>query len=276
MARSTGAPPTIGMAHVGLAEVGYERDELAAAAQHATVAIEQCRRLAYALALVAGLVTLARIRQAEGDPARRAGRRRRGRGRDAPVVGRPALSRVGAAGPAGAGRGEPRRGRSMGPRSAGSPWTTSRSIPASPSTGCSRGVLLAEHKPAAALELLERWRALALAQGRVGSVLRLRVLAALAHDARRRPARRAEPLDRGPRSRRAGGLPAGLPRRGRADRGAAARAAGRSAPRSASAAGSVRTGVPRPADCRLRAARHADPAADTPRRGDGARGWCSR
>ncbi|HWM06185.1 MAG TPA: AAA family ATPase, partial [Actinophytocola sp.] len=56
VARSTGSPPTIGMAHVGLAEVCYERDELLVAAQHATVAIEQCRRLAYALALVAGLV----------------------------------------------------------------------------------------------------------------------------------------------------------------------------------------------------------------------------
>ena len=44
-------------------------------------------------------------------------------------------------------------------------------------------VLLAEQNPAAALELLERWRALAVAQGRAASVLRLRVLAALAHEA---------------------------------------------------------------------------------------------
>ena len=69
VAGATGSSPTVGMAHVGLAEVGYERDDLAAAAEHATAGIEQCRRLAYAPALVAGLVTLARIRQAEGDPA---------------------------------------------------------------------------------------------------------------------------------------------------------------------------------------------------------------
>jgi ATP/maltotriose-dependent transcriptional regulator MalT len=49
-------------------------------------------------------------------------------------------------------------------------------------------LLLAEHKPAAALELLERWRALAVAQGRTASVLRLRVLDALAHEAAGDPA----------------------------------------------------------------------------------------
>ena len=49
-------------------------------------------------------------------------------------------------------------------------------------------LLLAEHKPAAAVELLERWRALAVAQGRTVSVLRLRVLEALAHEAAGNPA----------------------------------------------------------------------------------------
>ena len=48
-------------------------------------------------------------------PGRRTGRRRRGRGRDAPGVGRPALSRLSPAGPADAGRGEHRRGRSLAP-----------------------------------------------------------------------------------------------------------------------------------------------------------------
>ena len=94
-------------------------------------------------------------------------------------------------------------------------------------------LLLAEHKPAAALELLERWRALAVAQGRAASMLRLRVLDALAHEAAGDPAARADRTGRGARSCRAGGLPAGVPRRGRADRGATAGAAGRSAPRAA-------------------------------------------
>ena len=47
-----GSPPTIGMAQVGLAEVLYERDELATAAEYATAGIEQCRRLAYVPSLV--------------------------------------------------------------------------------------------------------------------------------------------------------------------------------------------------------------------------------
>ena len=68
MVERTGSPPTVGMAHVGLAEVAYERDELAGAAEHAKLGIEHCRRLGYAPALVAGLLTLARIRQADGDP----------------------------------------------------------------------------------------------------------------------------------------------------------------------------------------------------------------
>jgi LuxR family transcriptional regulator, maltose regulon positive regulatory protein len=68
VAARTGSTPTVGMAHVGLAEVCYERDELAAAAEHAKAGIENCHQLGYAPALVAGLLTLARIRQAEGDP----------------------------------------------------------------------------------------------------------------------------------------------------------------------------------------------------------------
>ena len=178
MARRTGSPPTIGMAHVGLAEVGYERDDLPAAAQHATVAIEHCRRLAYALALVAGLVTLARIRQAEGDP----------------VGALAAVDEAEAAMPqslvdlrypvsalrarlalAGGNLAEAARWV----RAAGSPWTTSRSIPASPSTGCSRGCCWPSTSPPPRSSCWsggERWRS-----PRVGSasVLRLRVLEAL-------------------------------------------------------------------------------------------------
>ena len=65
--------------HVGMAKVPYERDELPTGPRQATKGIEHCRRLAYAPALVAGLITLARIRHAEGDPSVRSppSRRRR-------------------------------------------------------------------------------------------------------------------------------------------------------------------------------------------------------
>jgi LuxR family maltose regulon positive regulatory protein len=62
-------PPHIGMAHVGLAEVLYERDELTAAQQHATEGVALCRQLALTQPLATGLGMLARIRRAQGDAA---------------------------------------------------------------------------------------------------------------------------------------------------------------------------------------------------------------
>ena len=47
------------MLHVGLAEIHFERDELADAHRLVTTGIEQCRRLGYVPALIAGLVVLA-------------------------------------------------------------------------------------------------------------------------------------------------------------------------------------------------------------------------
>src|SRR5499425_1048247 len=63
------APPPAGTAHVGLAEVLYERGELAAAHDHATEGITLCRQLAHAAPLAIGWAVLAGIRQAQGDPA---------------------------------------------------------------------------------------------------------------------------------------------------------------------------------------------------------------
>src|SRR5215468_6354616 len=61
--------PIVGIAHVGLAEVLCERNELEAAIDHATQGIALCRQIAYTRPLATGLATLAWIRQAQGDAA---------------------------------------------------------------------------------------------------------------------------------------------------------------------------------------------------------------
>jgi ATP/maltotriose-dependent transcriptional regulator MalT len=62
-----GAGPAVGVAHLGLAEVLCEQDELDAALDQVTEGLKRCRQLAYPLPLSAGLAALARIRQAQGD-----------------------------------------------------------------------------------------------------------------------------------------------------------------------------------------------------------------
>src|SRR5215471_6268177 len=62
-------PPPAGIAHVGLAEVLYERDELAAAHEHATQGVALCRHLAFIQPLASGYAMIARIRGAQGDEA---------------------------------------------------------------------------------------------------------------------------------------------------------------------------------------------------------------
>ena len=58
-----------GPAHVGLAQVLYERNELTAALDHATRGVTLCRQLAFTSALATGLAIVARIRHAQGDAA---------------------------------------------------------------------------------------------------------------------------------------------------------------------------------------------------------------
>ena len=58
-----------GPAHVGLAQVLYERNELTAALDHATRGVTLCRQLAFTPALATGLAVVARIRHAHGDAA---------------------------------------------------------------------------------------------------------------------------------------------------------------------------------------------------------------
>ena len=61
--------PAAGVAHVGVAEVLYERNELDTALDQALRGVALSRQLGYAQWLVTGLAALARIRQARGDTA---------------------------------------------------------------------------------------------------------------------------------------------------------------------------------------------------------------
>jgi LuxR family maltose regulon positive regulatory protein len=60
-------PAYAGVAHIGAAQVLYERNELTAALDHATRGVSLCRDLAFALPLAIGLTVVARIRQVHGD-----------------------------------------------------------------------------------------------------------------------------------------------------------------------------------------------------------------
>ncbi len=60
-------PPAAAVAHHGLAELAYERDDLAAALAHADAAIERCRGFIHSETLAAALGVVARVRAAEGD-----------------------------------------------------------------------------------------------------------------------------------------------------------------------------------------------------------------
>ena len=62
------AMPAAGIGYVGMAEVAYQRNELDAAHRLVTEGIPLCRQLNWTQPLAAGLVTLAWIRQANGDP----------------------------------------------------------------------------------------------------------------------------------------------------------------------------------------------------------------
>ena len=170
--------PAAGPAHVGLGEVAYQRNELDAALQHLTEGIALCRQLAYTPPLAAGLVTLAWIRQARGDPAG-------------------ALEAMGEAvqaapGPPGLLNPVPaQRVRlllAQGELTAAARWTQEQGLDADDEPDYTREpghlllarVLLAQDRPGQALVLLDRLAAAAVAQDRTGSMIEIGALRALA------------------------------------------------------------------------------------------------
>jgi LuxR family transcriptional regulator, maltose regulon positive regulatory protein len=177
------APQVAGVAFVGMAGVLYERDELDAALAYATDGIALCRQLAYTPPLAHGLVTLARIRQAQGDRAGALDALGQAEGLQlSPVV-------VGLLNPVPAQRA--RLTLALGDVDTAARWVRARGLTAEdePTYPRERGylmlvrVLLAQQAPEQALGLLERLHAQAAAQGRTGGVIQVRTLQALARQA---------------------------------------------------------------------------------------------
>ena len=177
-------PPHLGIAHVGLAEVLYERDELAAALDHATRGVTLCRQLAFTPPLAAGLAILARIRQAHGDAAAAmAAMGEAGQVELSPQV-------VALLNPVPSQRA--RLLLAQGEVTAASQWAKAAGLspddepdyPREPGYLVLARVLLAQNDPGPALTLLQRLLATAASQGRTGSIIEIQALRALALAAR--------------------------------------------------------------------------------------------
>jgi ATP/maltotriose-dependent transcriptional regulator MalT len=175
------AIPAAGIGYVGMAEVAYQRNELDAAHRHVTEGMALCRQLNWPAAVPAiGLVTLAWIRQAQGDLGR-AREVMEDAGRIAPS---PSVANLFSSVPA-------QRARlllAQGDIAAAARWAQERGLRADDEPIYQREpehlvlarVLIAQDRPAQAFTLLERLLAPAAAQGRVGSVIEIRALQALA------------------------------------------------------------------------------------------------
>ncbi len=177
-------PPHLGIAHVGLAEVLYERDELAAALDHATRGVTLCRQLAFTPPLAAGLAILARIRQAHGDAAAAmAAMGEAGQAELSPQV-------VALLNPVPSQRA--RLLLAQGDVTAASQWAKAAGLspedepdyPREPAYLLLARVLIAQDRPGPALTLLQRLLATAASQARTGNIIEIQALRALALAAR--------------------------------------------------------------------------------------------
>ena len=174
------ALPDAGIARVGLAEVAYQRGELDAALEHLTEGLGLCRQVVYTPPLATGLATLAWIRQAQGDLAGALDAIDEAEG-VAPSRGVATLLN-----PAPALRA--RLLLASGELAAAVRWTEQRglgaddqpSYPHEPEYLVLARVLLAQDRPDQALGLLERLHTAARAQGRLGSLIEIQALRALA------------------------------------------------------------------------------------------------
>jgi LuxR family transcriptional regulator, maltose regulon positive regulatory protein len=182
VAAPSGRPtlPAAGIAHVGMAEVAYQRGELDTALRHVSEGIALARQLSYTQPLATGLATLAWIRQANGEPAE-AVRAIEEAERVAPEPGVTGLLNpvpslrarllLAQGDAAAAARWAWRRG--LGPED-------EPSYPREPEYLVLVRVLLAQDLPDRALRLLDRLGDAAAAQRRPGSLIEIQALQALA------------------------------------------------------------------------------------------------
>ena len=169
-----------GMAHVGLAQVLYERNELTAALDHATRGVTLCQQLDLTPPLTAGLAVVARIRQAHGEEAE-------------------AIEAIDEAGQAGLSpqvvallnQVPSQRARlllAQGDVRAAAQWTTAVGIrpddepdyPREPAYLVLARTLLTQKDSSLALALLQQLLGVAADQGRTGSIIEIQILRALA------------------------------------------------------------------------------------------------
>jgi LuxR family maltose regulon positive regulatory protein len=170
----------MGPAHVGLAQVLYERDELTAALDHATRGVTLCQQLAFTAALATGLAVVARIRHAQGDAAGA----REAMGEAGRIELSPQVITLFNPVPS-------QRARlllAQGDVRAAAQWTTAAGLspddephyPQEPAYLVLARVLLAHNDPVPALTLLQRLLDAAASQGRTGSIIEIQALRALA------------------------------------------------------------------------------------------------
>ncbi|MFF5287907.1 LuxR C-terminal-related transcriptional regulator [Paractinoplanes globisporus] len=185
------APPAAGVGYAGLAEVAYQRNDLDAASRHLAAALPLCRQLVYTPSLARALATLAWIRHAQGDEA---GSREAA---DEAVAAAPGPDLVDLFNPVPAQRA--RLLLAQGDVDAAARWTAGRGVdaddepryPREPAYLVLARVLLAQGRTGQALRLLDRLRSAATVQNRIGSVIEIQALRALALAA---DSRRAEAL----------------------------------------------------------------------------------
>jgi ATP/maltotriose-dependent transcriptional regulator MalT len=169
-----------GEAHVGIAQVLYQRNQLDEAHQHATQGVECCRQVIELTELDVALVALAWVRRAMGDPdgaleAMEEACRTYPRA-DVVALAYPAQSE------------RARLLLALGRVEEAARWTREQGLTEHNEVSYLREgdhlvlarVLLAQSQPDRALGLLERLDALAASQGRTGSLIQIRALRALA------------------------------------------------------------------------------------------------